>query len=97
MKKHFLLPFIFCLLGILLYPFTAAPQAVSRRDCYTSYKRQGDAFNKKGKYDLAIQQYQNAKYCPNLPRDSISLLNALIDDAKRRQQRNNRKVITRKF
>jgi hypothetical protein len=84
------LSFTFSFLCILLFQVTAAQQAVRQRplpqrDCYTNNKIQGDTFAKKGSYDLAIQQYQKAKYCNNLSNVQRRSLDSLIKEVNRKK------------
>ncbi len=65
---------------------TAQTIKMVKRDCYTTYKNQGDAYNNARNYDLAIQQYQNAKYCNSLSDIQRRTLDILIADVSRKRQ-----------
>jgi hypothetical protein len=66
-------------------------------DCYTNYKNSGDAYNKINNYDLAIQQYQNARYCSNISAMQRKTLDSLIADVNRKKQINIKRSIIRRY
>jgi hypothetical protein len=78
---------------VLLTPcFLFFPRAVSAQnqrvalDCYTSYKKKGDNYVSLGNYDLAIQQYQAAKYCNNITAQQKKELDSLIAQVNKMRQ-----------
>lgn len=93
MKTDLIAKIIFSLLCIFSCQLLPAQMYNARQDCYTSYKNQGDAYNKTNKYDLAIQQYQNAKYCNTLTAEQRKILDSLIADINRRRP----KTMIRKY
>jgi hypothetical protein len=101
MKRGLFARSIFSLLCLLIYHLSSAQVKVMQKqiklDCYTTYKNGGDAYNKVNNYDLAIQQYQAAKYCPNLNNIQRKTLDSLITDVTRKKQMNTKKVILRKY
>ena len=72
-----------------------AAQVYVQPDCYKTYKSRGDAYKAKGYFDLAVQQYKNAKNCSRLRVDQIRELDMLIADANRRISKT--KVITKRY
>ena len=62
-------------------------------DCYNLYKQRGDNYKNLRNYDLAIQQYQSAKYCSPLSNIQRRTLDSLIADIGKRQP----KMIIRKY
>ena len=62
-------------------------------DCYNLYKQKGDSYKNSRNYDLAIQQYQSAKYCNYLSYAQRRTLDSLIADIGKRQP----KIIVRKY
>lgn len=85
MKNNPFIKITLSLFLIFLYHFTSAQKMV-KQDCYTTYKNQGDAYSNAKNYDLAIQQYQNAKYCNYLSDVQRRTLDSLIADVNRKRQ-----------
>jgi hypothetical protein len=94
MKKQLVYTMVLFLLFTGIQQRVAA-QVYLQRDCYKSYKSQGDSYKAKGYYDLAVQQYKNAKNCGKLSRAQIKELDSLIADANRRVIKT--RVITRRY
>jgi hypothetical protein len=84
MKRNSFTKTTFLLLCILFYQFAVAQNA--KQDCFTTHKNQGDVYSKAKNYDLAIKEYQNAKYCNKLTDPQRKLLDSLIADVKKKQQ-----------
>lgn len=101
MKNNLFAKTIFSVLCILFVQLASAqmkaPQKQVKQDCYTTYKNQGDVYNNAKNYDLAIQQYQQAKYCNALSSEQRKTLDSLIADVNKKKQMNGNKIIVRKY
>ena len=85
---------MFLFVVIFLCPSVKAQKA--KQDCYTTYKTQGDVYQTSRSYDLAIQQYQNAKYCNGLTTAQRRTLDSLIVDCGNKK-RTIQKPMTKRF
>lgn len=83
MKKYILIPLsclviITCTINGFAYP-------VAPPDCYTDYKNKGDSLSKAGNYNLAIKQYQAARYCLQSTAQQKTILDNLITDMEKKK------------
>ncbi|WP_121352513.1 hypothetical protein [Flavisolibacter nicotianae] len=92
MMKNILIP---SSLFILLFFCVQTLHAQNKQECFTKYKTLGDNYKLKGLYNLALQQYQAAKYCANLTQVQLAQLNALINETSQKVVRV--KVIQRRY
>jgi hypothetical protein len=68
-----------------------------KKDCYTTYKSQGDIYNNQQKYSQAIEQYKIAKNCKYLSQVQIKTLDDAIEVASKKVPIRNVRIITRRF
>ena len=85
MKNNPVVKIILSLLCIFIYHSATAQVKMVKKDCYTTYKTQGDSYNNAKNYDLAIQQYQNAKYCNAISDIQRKTLDSLIADVNKKR------------
>lgn len=94
-KKIFYTPLIFIFFCFVSVQAAAQKMIQVRVDCFTSNKNRGDAYANAKNYDMAIQQYQNAKYCNALSVQQRRLLDSLIIDCNKKKAAMQKKVIVR--
>ena len=82
---------VFTVFLLLFHQVTSAQK--QQVDCYNLYKQKGDNYKNLRNYDLAIQQYQSAKYCSPLSNIQRRTLDSLIADINRRRP----KIMERKY
>jgi hypothetical protein len=97
MKKHVALSTVFALLLLFFSKTVSAQQQLTTTiDCYASNKKKGDDYRVLRKFDLAVQQYQAAKYCKGVSKNQLTELDNLIALAKK-QDMDSKKIIIRKY
>jgi hypothetical protein len=87
---------ILTLFFLLFHQAATAQKQPVTVNCYNSYVKKGNDYKNLRNYDLAIQQYQSAKYCKSLTKSQIAQLDALIAETKKLQL-NSKKIITRVY
>ncbi len=97
MKKYLLIPFCYLLIAGFVRSNSGIYPLVPP-DCYTDNKNKGDSLSRIGNYDLAIKQYQVAKYCLNATPQQKKILDDLIADMIKRKAASEKKVnLIKKF
>lgn len=79
----------------LLFQLPASAQQQRFNNCFYSYKQKGDIYKNSKNYDLAIQQYQSAKYCSSLTIDQRKTLDSLIADVNKKRPVTTIRIIKR--
>lgn len=95
MKKYLLIPL--CCLLIITCTGNGFAHPVAPPDCYTDYKNKGDSLSKTGNYDLAIKQYQAAKYCLQATPQQKTILDNLIADMEKKKASQKKAMPARRF
>ena len=99
MKKLTLLQLIIVLLFVACYRNLAAqtpmkrppPQGKQQDECYNKYYNAGIGHRNKAQYDLAIKQFEAAKYCPKLTAVESKKLDSIIVDTYNKLKKNSKK------
>ena len=91
MKSYLQSMTVFTVFFLLFQQLSSAQK--KQVDCYNLYKQKGDSYKNSRNYDLAIQQYQSAKYCNSLNYNQRRTLDSLIADINRRRP----KIMERKY
>lgn len=86
MKSYLQSITVFTVFFLLFHQVSSAQR--KQVDCYNSYKLKGDNYKNLRNYDLAIQQYQFAKYCNSLSYPQRRTLDSLIADINKKRPKN---------
>jgi hypothetical protein len=92
--------FLFAILTQCFLFFSQALSAQNQQlvaDCFTSYKTKGDSYVSLRNFDLAIQQYQAAKYCKINDQQKKQLDSLIADVGRRRQQEMKKPTIIKRY